>query len=315
LHHFANDPCPNNSKEIIQPLNNRIKRYTEVNQFFETTGFEKRTDIPEFFIFHFEELPKDSMMQMQPYQKGFYQISLILRSDNAAIAINEQQDATLENSLYFLSPDHIFSWQRNFETTGYIVYFKPAFLNFYNGSIVNDFSFFELTENNILKLTTQQSNEIAVDFEKLYNEFYEPNPYRIQLLQSFLLFLLFKCKSINELTNTQQIKPSKKHDLLIRFKNLVNNCFITNKQVSDYAGKLFVTPNYLNDTIKEQTGKTAKELISEKILSEAKKQLRYSTGDIAEIAFYLGYDEPTHFIRFFKSRTGITPNVFRNQNP
>jgi AraC family transcriptional regulator, transcriptional activator of pobA len=292
-------------------LRNRINRYADINQFFETTGFAKRTDISEFIVFTFDELSASSRMKMPPYQKDFYQITIITHADKAEIAINEQHQNALENTLYFLSPDHVFSWQRSLNTSGFIVYFKPNFLNFYNGSIAADFSFFDLAENNILQVSAEQSNDLAADFTKLYKEFHTPNAYRVQILQSFLLSLLFKCKSIFNAFSNSDIKPSKKQDLVFKFKNLVNNCYLTEKQVGDYAKKLFVSANTLNQAVKELTGKTAKEVIVEKIMQEAQKQLHYSTDDIAEIAFYLGFEEATHFIRFFKSQTSLTPKEYR----
>ena len=105
-------------------MKNRIRHFNDINEFFETTGFEKRTDILEFFVFKFDELPKDKAFTMPPYQKDFYQISLILTSGNAIADINEQTNDNLENTLYFLSPEHIFSWQRNGQTSGYVVYFN-----------------------------------------------------------------------------------------------------------------------------------------------------------------------------------------------
>jgi AraC-like DNA-binding protein len=73
-----------------------------------------------------------------------------------------------------------------------------------------------------------------------------------------------------------------------------------------------VSANTLNQTAKEVLGKTAKELISEKIIQEAKKLLKYATDDISEIAYYIGFEEPTHFIRFFKKQTSTTPKEYRN---
>jgi AraC family transcriptional regulator, transcriptional activator of pobA len=298
-------------ENIHHKLKNNINRFADINQFFETTGFEKRTDIAEFFVFTFGELSASSRMKMPTYQKDFYQITIITQGDKAEIAINNQHQNTLENTLYFLSPDHVFSWQRSVNTSGFIVYFKPHFLDFYSGSIAADFSFFDLTENNILQITAEQSTDLAADFAKLYKEFHTPNTYRVQILQSFLLSLLFKCKSLFHSFSNPDIKPSKKQDLVFKFKNLVNNCYLTEKQVGDYAQKLFVSANMLNQAVKELTGKTAKEVIAEKITQEAQKQLHYSTDDIAEIAFYLGFEEPTHFIRFFKSQTSLTPKEYR----
>lgn len=293
-------------------MKQNIKRFNEINEFFETTGFEKRTDIADFFVFRFDELPKDYALKMPPYQKDFYQVSLIINSGNATAEINEQSNKTLENTLYILSPDHIFSWQRNSQTTGFVVYFKIDFLNFFSGNFKNEFSFFDLSQQNFLKLENEQAIELTSDFEKLYKEFYTPNTYRIQILQSFLLSLLFKCKSLQEVIGITNNNPSKKQELVFQFQNFVTNCFIKHKQVGEYAKELNVTANTLNQTVKEVLGKTAKELISEKIIQESKKQLKYTTDDISEIAYSIGFEEPTHFIRFFKKHTSMTPKEYRN---
>jgi AraC-like DNA-binding protein len=298
--------------DILQTLKQNIKRFNEINEFFETTGFEKRTDIADFFVFRFDELPKDNALKMPPYQKDFYQVSLILNSGNAVANINEQSNKALENTLYFLSPDHIFSWQRNMHTTGFVVYFKTEFLNFFSGNFKNEFSFFNLSQQNFLKLDVEQTVELASDFEKLYKEYYTPNAYRVQILQSFLLSLLFKSKSLREVIGSININPSKKQELVFQFQNMVTNCYIKHKQVGEYAKELNVSANTLNQTAKEVLGKTAKELISEKIIQEAKKLLKYATDDISEIAYYIGFEEPTHFIRFFKKQTSTTPKEYRN---
>lgn len=293
-------------------MKRKITRFKEINEFFETTGFKKRTNIADFFIFKFDELPKDTAFKMAPYQKDFYQVSLILNSGNATANINEQSKNTLENTLYFLSTDHIFSWQRNTQTTGFVVYFKTAFLNFLSSNFKNEFSFFNLSQQNFLQLENKQAIELASDFDKLYKEYYTPNTYRVQILQSFLLSLLFKCKSLQELKGKANNNPSKKQELVIQFQNFVTNCYIKHKQVWEYAKELNVSANTLNQTVKEVLGKTAKELISEKVIQEAKKLLKYTAYDISEIAYSLGFEEPTHFIRFFKNQTTATPKEYRN---
>lgn len=298
--------------DTFHRLKQVIKRFNEINEFFASTGFEKRTDIADFFVFRFEELPKNNALKMPPYQKDFYQISLILNSGNAIADINEQSNKKLEKTLYFLSPDHIFSWQRNAQTTGYVVYFKVEFLNFFRGNFKNEFSFFDLSQQNFLKLKNEQTLELATDFEKLYKEYYTQNPYRVQILQSFLLSLLFKCKSLQEVIDRTNKNLSKKQELVFQFQNLVSNCYINQKQVGEYARKLNVSANTLNQTVKETLGKTAKELLSEKIIQEAKKLLKYTALDISEIAYSIGFEEPTHFIRFFKKQTLKTPGEYRN---
>ncbi|GAA4271199.1 AraC family transcriptional regulator [Aquimarina gracilis] len=72
-----------------------------------------------------------------------------------------------------------------------------------------------------------------------------------------------------------------------------------------------MTPNYLTTTVKQITGKTAKDIIQQRVFLESKTMLSFTSLDIAEIAFQLNFQEPTHFTRFFKKYSGVTPNKFR----
>ena len=114
-------------------LKNPIRRYKEINDFFEATGFETRTDLPDFFVFSLDNFSENGMMSMQPYQKDFYHITLVLNGQNAGITIDEQHNTIQENFLFFLSPEHIYSWTRDLNIEGFIIFFKPSFLNFLHG--------------------------------------------------------------------------------------------------------------------------------------------------------------------------------------
>ncbi|GAB4395628.1 MAG: hypothetical protein OHK0053_05110 [Microscillaceae bacterium] len=99
--------------------------------------------------------------------------------------------------------------------------------------------------------------------------------------------------------------------MILKFKNLVDNHFRSEKQVKFYAASLSVSPNQLNQSTQLVAGKSAKALISERVLREAKIQLHYNDEDIAQISYQLGFEEPTHFVRFFRRYEGITPGAYR----
>lgn len=83
--------------------------------------------------------------------------------------------------------------------------------------------------------------------------------------------------------------------------------------VSYLAEKLHVSSRYLSDLLKVETGKTALELIHLYLMSEAKNLLQEDKMTIKEIAFSLGFENPTYFSRLFKKEVGVPPNVFREQ--
>ena len=94
---------------------------------------------------------------------------------------------------------------------------------------------------------------------------------------------------------------------------LVEEHFRQERRLAFYAGKLAMTPDRLNDHVKRAAGVTAGHLIRQRVLTEAKRQLVFTNPPIHEIAYDLTFADPSHFARFFRKQTGITPQAFRDQ--
>ncbi|MDR3679413.1 MAG: helix-turn-helix domain-containing protein [Flavipsychrobacter sp.] len=83
--------------------------------------------------------------------------------------------------------------------------------------------------------------------------------------------------------------------------------------VALFATKLHMSPRYLSDLLKQETGKTAMDLIHMFLVSEAKNMLNGSDHTATEIAYSLGFENPPYFFRLFKKKTGISPNQYKKQ--
>ncbi|HEU4660863.1 MAG TPA: helix-turn-helix domain-containing protein [Pseudolabrys sp.] len=94
-------------------------------------------------------------------------------------------------------------------------------------------------------------------------------------------------------------------------RHLVEENFRKERQVAFYASKLAMTSDRLNDHVKRATGVTAGHLIRQRVLTEAKRQLVFTSLAIHEIAYDLSFSDPSHFTRFFRKQTGMTPQAFR----
>ena len=81
--------------------------------------------------------------------------------------------------------------------------------------------------------------------------------------------------------------------------------------VNFLAAELNLSPRYLSDLLKQETGKTAIDHIHLYLIEEAKDILRSTDSSIAEAAYQLGFDNPPYFTRLFKNVVGMTPNQFR----
>jgi len=101
---------------------------------------------------------------------------------------------------------------------------------------------------------------------------------------------------------------------IIKFKQLIEENFTREKNVSPYAEMLNMNPSCLNELAKRTTGITAGELIRNRVIDETKKLLYSSPMSGKEIAYELGFDDPAYFSRFFKKYTGITLKEFRDNS-
>ena len=93
---------------------------------------------------------------------------------------------------------------------------------------------------------------------------------------------------------------------------LVDKHFREIHSVSDYAERLFVSPKSLAKRLNALGHKTPKEILRDRIVLEAQRDLRYSDKSVKEIAFDLGFDDPAYFTRYFKKATGQSPLNYRS---
>jgi AraC family transcriptional activator of pobA len=94
-------------------------------------------------------------------------------------------------------------------------------------------------------------------------------------------------------------------------RRLVEEHFRQERLIAFYAKALAMTPDRLNDHVKRATGVTAGHLIRQRVLTEAKRQLVFTNQPIQQIAYDLAFSDPSHFARFFRKQTGLTPQAFR----
>ena len=94
-------------------------------------------------------------------------------------------------------------------------------------------------------------------------------------------------------------------------KRMVEENFRKERQIGFYAERLAMTSDRLNDHVKRAAGVTAGHLIRQRVLTEAKRELVFTGRAIHEIAYELGFADPSHFARFFRKQTGMTPQDFR----
>lgn len=131
-------------------------------------------------------------------------------------------------------------------------------------------------------------------------------------LQSLLYVLLQKVEQIAQRLIGKTDWPNiTNREVHFRFNALLNAHFRTQHTVEFYALALNLSPKQLSRNLIQNGGRTAQQLIHDRLLIEAKRLLAYSKLSIKEIAFTIGLEDPAYFSRLFKQKTGINPAAFR----
>ncbi|GAB4019998.1 helix-turn-helix domain-containing protein [Spirosoma koreense] len=184
---------------------------------------------------------------------------------------------------------------------------------------IDHFSYFDYEVTEALHLSPREEQIIWGLYSQIENEYYSnPDEYSRPIILTHLDSLLTYCQRFykRQFVNRAELSGktvSKFNQALgVYFKDgsLQTNGLPT---VHQLATLLNVSPRYLSDLLKQETGKTAIELIHIGLISEAKNRLKQNELSISQIAFTLGFDNPSYFSRLFKKEVGLSPLGFKKQ--
>jgi AraC-like DNA-binding protein len=111
----------------------------------------------------------------------------------------------------------------------------------------------------------------------------------------------------------ETVGPTATHEAYLWFRDEIDRRFAEWHQVTHYADRLGYSPRTLNRVARAHTGLSAKQLIDERVVLEAKRLLSHGDAPVAEIAEQLGFDDPSNFSAYFRGRAGVTPGAFRTK--
>ncbi len=267
-------------------------------------------DIIVYDLKHFINHHKDIKF---PHRHSFYQVLYITEGQGSHI-IDFENHIVKKGMIYFLAPGQVHEWLFSENTNGVLINFNENLFSSFltNSHYLNDFPFF--TANGLhssLDLSADGSlekiEELLITIQK---EFLSCEECKLDLIKTLLLqvFLL-----INRKVKLNQNTPANKNNYLVyrNFEKLLEQHFTKIRMPKDYANLLFVTPNHLNALCNQLFGKSAGDIIRNRVLLEAKRLLVNSTQNINEIAWYLNFEDNSYFSKFFKKYEGITPDEFR----
>lgn len=278
-------------------------------------------EIGHFNIFDISETVKEvKRKQVMPYnRRAYYKISLI-RGKNRA----EYADKIIEvkrNALLFATPKVPYHWvPLDEEQSGSFCVFTGEFLvKNKSGVVLDDLPIFKSGGYPVFEITDEAAEEIAPVFRKMQKEIASEYEYKYDLLRNYVLELIHYGQKLQPATAFHDNQNASAR-IVSLFIELLERQFpiesshqkLMLRTAKEYAERLAIHVNHLNKVMKENTGKTTTEMISSRIVQEAKILLKQTDWNISEIAYSLGFEEVAHFSNFFKKQTSVSPLAFRS---
>lgn len=216
-------------------------------------------------------------------------------------------------SIFMMAPGQTHHWNLSDDIDGFIFIHTQEFYNFhYTNERIAAFPFFQSIYNQPnLNLNSLDTEKMINLFENICYENDAELPLRNQMILNYISTIYSLLSRIYLLKNTGTlVKSSTYSDKYQQFEHLVEKHFRTEKSPSKYAELLHITAKHLNRVAKFNTNKTASDVISERIILEAKRKIAHSTTSLSEISLSLGFEDYAYFSRFFKQKEGVSPKEF-----
>jgi len=222
-------------------------------------------------------------------------------------------------SMSFIKPRQVIEFKNlELEEDGFLIFFHEDFLNgHFLHSEIKKHNFFDYETNEALHLSPREEEIIWDLYRKIETEYNNnPDEYSRDIMLTHIDSILkysqrfYKRQFINRATLSGKT-ISKFNEVLADYFEKGNLQKQGLPTVNLMADKLHLSSRYLSDLLKQETGKTAIELIHIFLITEAKHLLKSADQSIAEIAYGLGFENLPYFSRLFKRETGLSPNQFK----
>jgi AraC family transcriptional regulator, transcriptional activator of pobA len=272
--------------------------------------------VPVPFLFRtMEEIDKaaDGIAD-NPHRHSYYTVIWPFSATGRHI-IDFREYPVIQDHIFFVSPWQVHQVITDPDPTGYVILFTPEFLE--RSSIRNDFIvnlklFRGSDETPPLMVEDKMASRLRIFADNMRSAFEMQDDMYLERIGAYLKLFLIECNShcsLSRDTNLQNIEVSK--TIVRNFKSLVEKNYTRWHQVKDYAEALNVTPNYLNEVIRSSLSVPAKEFVQNRLILEAKRMVLFTEKSSKEIGYDLGFEDPSHFSKFFRTSAGQSLIEFR----
>ncbi|MFD0964977.1 AraC family transcriptional regulator [Pseudofulvibacter geojedonensis] len=275
--------------------------------------FSKSIKRDDFYANIFStHLKKHHSSITKPHKHNFYLIVLFLKGKGVH-EVDFNSYPIKRGALFLLKPGQTHHWEFSEEAEGFIFFHSKEFYNllFPNKNIDEYPVFYSSYNSPYIQLEKDLILEFKERFNSIYQEYKQNNLMKYRKLGLLVDLLYIDATRAYKIDNTTEVGKVPSQVILFRkLEVLINEKFLVDKSPSSYAKALHVSTKHLNRVVFNTLNISTSDLIHQRVLLEAKRLLTHGEMSIQQIAFELGYNDPSYFTRLFKKKVGVTPSVF-----
>lgn len=278
-------------------------------------NFKPPIDLENYFYSNHLDLhiKKNQRHFDQPHKHSFYLCVLIIEGEG----IHEIDFTAYDvkpGRVFFLKPGQSHFWKFTSSVKGYIFFHTLDFFRLSMNELnLNEFPFYTLHES-FLDLPKNKIQFFTQAFKNINDEYNGQQMFKRAYLRSLVNLIYMDFLRIFGQKSRPQPKQSIHHLIVVhKLDGLINSHFAHNKKAAFYAEELHVSVRHLNRIVKSVLNKTLTDVLHDKVILEAKRLLVHTDQQLTHIAYELGYEDYSHFSKFFKLKTGESPTSFRKR--
>jgi len=272
----------------------------EFKHFNEDVSFYANLFVPHIKEHHFTT---------KPHKHDFY-LLLLFTKGSGIHYVDFNSYPIKPGAVFMLSPGQVHSWKLSNNIDGYVFFHSKTFYDEgYTNEKITNYPFFNSTHNQPFVIVKKINlAPIELLFKEILKEYQQSKPLRLNKLHALVNILYIELTRIY--TTGKKIKNEKYLNAAKKLEYLIDVHYKEIKFPTEYASLMNMTERHLNRITKTCLSKTPTELISDRIILEAKRMLIHSDCIVSEVAEELGYFDSSYFSRFFKKKCGKTPAQF-----
>lgn len=283
----------------------KLEKYDLHKNDFSKLHFEIKEISPYFF--------RNKEKASKPHRHSFFQ--LLWFKNEGCHYVDYEAINHKSNTLFLISKNQVHHFCNESNNQGYLFHFNESFISSFNLDLLSRFtvSVFNEISDPFVNVSDFDSENIDNVCKNILIEFEQQKENHVQIIRHLFLGFLYRVERMKKEQVPFGTHMNSDFSKIVEFKEEIVNNISDPLSIEDFADRLGLSVKKLTTLTKQYTHTTPGVLIKEMKLLEAKRMLSQHDVSIKEVAYYLGFDQPTYFTKFFKKETKLTPKQFQKE--